>query len=104
MKKILDWAILTLLLAFPGCATLADVQRANLECRTEIMREILARDKHERMLDYRISKTESDIEDIDILNLRPRLWKTEASISDLKAFRADHDKRWPPPVKLKIKK
>ena len=48
-----------------------------------------------------IQSVESEVEKVDFWDIRGRLNRSEKNVQVLMEFKADHDKRWVPPVKLK---
>jgi len=101
MKRILAVIALT----FTGCASTQKVQSLAdqiVKLNSEVVQLIAARDARDKQIGgieqvLRTNYVELKSDSHGIGNL------LQDRIENLEAFKADHDKRWPPPVKLKAK-
>lgn len=94
IKHGILYSILPALLLISGCATMGDIQRANAQLRTDILRELNSRDKHENDFASKLSAVEDFSIDTDERSSR---WHSAVNkrLLVLEDFKAHHDKRWP---------
>jgi hypothetical protein len=106
MKKIL--LIFMAAAMLDGCATQRKV--SILKCRVDALEAASIRKDHQAentqlIMTHRISNLEggAPVSNNQLRDRDDRIKVLEEEVAYLKAFKADHDKRWPPPVKLKTK-
>ena len=105
MRNFLYLTILAISLI--GCATdrkVISLQKQMQEIRTDIIKLIDARDRHEDSMEQLIHRN-AEIVAFELQTEKRSSQDAKISLSNrlvvLENFKDKHDKRWPPPVKLK---